>query len=78
MKELEADPSRDVTMIKVDLRLSAFKPIHVHLMKGSYEHFKADKGKGIIKAWWKAAGIAEVVNSTRLSNKNPVTLNPFI
>ena len=47
-------------------------------MKEIYEHFKADKRKGIIKAGWEAAGIVEAVNSTRLSNKNPVTLNPVI
>ena len=78
MKELEADPSRDVTMIKVDLSLSALKPVHANLMKDIYEHFKTDKGKGIIKAGWKAAGIMEAVNSTRLSNKNVVILNPFM
>ena len=42
MKELEADPSRDVTTIKVDLRLSALKPVHANLMKDIYEHFKTN------------------------------------
>ena len=78
MKELEADPSRDVTAIKVDLRVSALKPVHANLMKDIYEHFKTDKCKGIIQAGWKAAGIMEAINSTRLSNKNAVVLNPFM
>ena len=61
MKELEAD--RWVSTIKVNFKALSIKTIHANLMKDIYEHFKTDKGKGIIKAGWKAAGIMEAVNS---------------
>jgi len=35
-KELESDPEKDVTTIKVDLKLSTLKPIHLKLMNGIY------------------------------------------
>ena len=38
--ELESDPEKDVTAIKVDLKLSTLKPIHAKLMNEIYQHFK--------------------------------------
>ena len=37
-KELESDPNKDVTTIKVDLKLSTLKPIHAKLMNEIYQH----------------------------------------
>ena len=58
--------------------LSELKPVHANLMKDIYEQFKTDKGKDINKAGKIVAGIVKAVNSTHLSNKNPVTLSPFM
>ena len=44
---LLADPKRDVTTIKVDLKLSTLKPIHAKTVSKVYEHLKRDKGKQV-------------------------------
>ena len=61
MVELEADPSRDVTTIRVVLRFSALKSIHENLMKEIYEHFKADKGKALSKQGGKQLGLRKLL-----------------
>ena len=43
-----ADPKRDVTTIKVDLKLSKLKAIHAKMVSKVYEHLKSDKGKQVI------------------------------
>ena len=45
---LLADPNRDVTTIKVDLKLSTLKPIHVKTVSKVLEHLKNDKDKEVI------------------------------
>ena len=57
MKELEADPSRDVTTIKV----LSIKTIHANLMKEIYEHFKADKGKALSKQGGNQQGLRKLL-----------------
>ena len=58
------DPEKDVTTIKVDLRLSTLKPLHAKVMTEIYEHFKQD-GRGTILNGWKAAGVNQVVKDAR-------------
>ena len=36
MEALKEGPTRDVTTIKVDLRLSVLKPVHANVMKEAY------------------------------------------
>ena len=73
MKVLKEDPTRDVTTIKVDLRLSVLKALHANVMKEAY-HLK---GKEVIWNGWRAAGITESLRQTREKNENSVNLNPF-
>ena len=77
MEALKNDPSRDVTSIKVDLRLSTLKPRHTGVMRDVYKYLRSEKGKEIIKAAWKAAGINEALKTARETNKNNIELNPF-
>ena len=43
-----ADPKRDVTPIKKDLKLSKLKVIHAKMVSKVYVHLKSDKGKQVI------------------------------
>ena len=43
-----ADPKRDVTTIKVDLKLSKLKAIHAKMVSKVYEHLQSDKCKQVI------------------------------
>ena len=73
-KELQVDPEKDVTTIKVDLRLSTLKPLHVKVMAEIYEHFKQD-GRGTILNGWKAAGVNQAVKDAR--SGIVLDFNPF-
>ena len=48
MEAFKDDPTRDVTTIKTDLRLSVFKLLHVNVMKEEYQFFESSKGKEVI------------------------------
>ena len=48
LKALKEDPTRDVTTMKVDLRLSALKPLHADVMKEAEQFFEFLKGKEVI------------------------------
>ena len=61
MEALTNDPDRDVTPIRVDLRLSTLKPRHAEVMTDMYQHLKSEKRKEIIKAGWRAAGITNIL-----------------
>ena len=43
-----ADPKRDVTPIKKDLKLSKLKVIHAKTVSKVYVHLKSDKGRQVI------------------------------
>ena len=58
---LLGDPKRDVTTIKVDLKLSTLKPIHAKTVSKVDEHLKSDKGKQVILNGFRAAVITEAV-----------------
>ena len=77
MEALQTDPARDVTTVKVDLRLSTLKPHHARVMRDVYNYLRSEKGKDIIKAGWKAAGISDAVKTIRETNRNIIELNPF-
>ena len=77
MEALEIDPDRDVTSINVDLRLSTLKPRHAKVMTDLYHHLQSHKGKEIIKAGWKAAGITDILQNSRRNNGNLIKENPF-
>ena len=77
VEALKEDPTRDVTTIKVDLRLSVSKPLHANVMKEVYPFFESLKGKEVILHGWRATGITESFRKTREKNENSVNLNPF-
>ena len=74
MKELESDPEKDVTTIKVDLKLSTLKPIHAKLMNEIYQHFK-QAGRQTILNGWKSAGVVRAVADAR--SGAVAEFNPF-
>ena len=78
MEALANDPDRDVTTIKVDLRVSTFKSRHAKVMTHVYLHLKSKKGKEIIKAGWRAAGITDILKEALEGNGNTIRLNPFV
>ena len=74
MEAKKEDPTRDVTTIKFNLRLSVLKPLHANVMKEAYQFFESLKGKEVILNGWRAA---ESFRQTREKNENSVNLNPF-
>ena len=64
------DPKRDVTTIKVDLKLSTLKPIHTKTVSKVYRHLKSDKGKQVILNRFRAAGITEAVKKIQENQKS--------
>ena len=62
---LQADTKRDVTTIKVDLKLSTLKPIHAKTISKLYEHLKSDKGKQGISNGFRVPGMMEAVKKMR-------------
>ena len=77
MEARKKNPTRDVTIIKVDLRLSVLRPLHANVMKEVYQFFESLKVKEVILAGWRAAGITESLWQTREENENSVNVNPF-
>ena len=73
-RELEIDPEKDVTTIKVDLTLSTLKPIHAMVMTEIYQHFNKD-GQETILNGWKAAGVVRAVEEGR--SGAVIDFNPF-
>ena len=71
MEALKEDPTREVTAIKVDLRLSVLKLLHANVIKEAHQFLESLKGKEVILNGWRAAGITESLR------QNSVNLNPF-
>ena len=67
---LQADTKRDVTTIKVDLKLFTLKPIHAKTVSNVYEHLKSDKRKQVILNGFRAAGITKAVKKIRENPKS--------
>ena len=68
MEALKTDPDRDGTTLK---------PRHAKVMTDLYHHIQFHKGKEIIKAGWKAAGITDILQNSRRNNENLIKENPF-
>ena len=69
------DHKRDVTTIKVDLKLSTLKPILAKTVSKVNEHLKSDKGKQAILNGFRATGITEAVKKILENPKS--RLNPY-
>ena len=74
-KEMLRDPKRDVTTIEIDLRLSTLKSEHTKVMRKVYKFLQSEKGCHMIKADWRAAGIADVLKEA--SDTGCTSMNPF-
>ena len=74
-KEMLRDPKRDVTTIEIDLRLSTLKSEHAKVMRKVYKFLQSEKGCHMIKADWRAAGIADVLKEA--SDTGCTSMNPF-
>ena len=77
MEALKENSTRDVTTIKVDLRLSVLKLLHTDVMKEAYQVFDSSKIKEVILNGCIAAGITESLRQTCEKNENGVNLNLF-
>ena len=77
MEALKEDPTRYVTTIKVDLRLSVLKPLHANVMKEVYQFFESLKGKEVVLNGRRAERITESLRQSREKNENSVNLNWF-
>ena len=69
------DPKRNLTTMKVDLKLSTLKPMHAKAVSKVYEHSKSDKSKQVTLNGFRAAGIIEVVKEIWENPKSG--LNPY-
>ena len=74
--EMLIDSSRDVTTIKVDLKLSILKPLHLNTLIQIFNYFKASDGKSIIKSGFQATGITNTIANPR--QENTPSLEPYI
>ena len=74
-KEMLRDPKRDLTTIEIDLRLSTLKSEHAKVMRKVYKFLQSEKGCHMIKADWRAAGIADVLKEA--SDTGCTSMNPF-
>ena len=75
-KEMLIDPHRDVTTIKVDLKLSTLKPLHLTTLNKIFNFFKTGDGEAIVKSVFQATGITKVIGKAREGNVLP--LDPYI
>ena len=62
-RELQIDPEKDMTTIKVDLKLSTLKP-NAKVMTKIYHNFKNGERKRIMNSW-KAAGVIGTIQKSR-------------
>ena len=67
---LLVDPKRDVTVMKVDLKLYTLKPIHAETVSKVNKHLNSDNGKQIILNGFRVAGITEAVKKIRENPKS--------
>ena len=73
-RELQIDPEKDMTTIKVDLKLSTLKP-NAKVMTKIYHNFKNEERKGIMNNW-NAAGVIGAIQKGR--SGEVIDFNPFI
>lgn len=75
MQQLLEDPNRDVTTIKVDLKLTTLKPLHLQSLKRICDFFKTVEGHEIIRSGFRFTGITNSVKEAREGAK--LTLDPY-
>ena len=52
IEALKEDPTRGDTTMKVNLRISVFRPLHANVTKETYQFFESLKGKEVILNGW--------------------------
>lgn len=62
------DLSREVTTIKIVLRLSTSNPLHFNTLIQIFNYFKTSDGESIIKSDFQATGITNVAVNPRQGN----------
>ena len=67
------ESSRDVTTIKIDLKLSTLKSIYLNIL---IQIFKTSNGKSVIISGFQATGITNAVVNARQGNIP--SLDPYI
>ena len=72
-RELQIDPEKDMTTIKVDLKLFTLKP-NAKVMTKIYHNFKNEERKRIMNSW-KAAGVIGTIQKGR--SGEVIDFNPF-
>ena len=60
-KEMLIHPSRDVTTITVDLKLSTLKPLHLATLIKIFQFFKSADGRSVIISRFRETVILELV-----------------
>ena len=63
--------------VKVNLRLSAIKLPHVRVLRNTYNYFASYRGREIIPAGLKAAGVTGAIKGTYSQRANILDSNPF-
>ena len=63
--ELLADPKKDVTTIKVDLRLATLKLKHLQTLNKIFKYLKSDDGNKLILSGFRFTRIQETVENAR-------------
>ena len=62
------DSSRGVTTIKIDLKLSTLKPLHLNTLTQIFNYFKTSDEELIIKSSFQATGITNARVNARQGN----------
>ena len=59
---------RDVTTIKIDLKLSTLKPLHLNTLIQIFNYFKTSDGESIIKSGFQATGSTNAIVNDKQGN----------
>ena len=74
--EMLIDSSCDVATIKIDLKLSTLKLLHLNTLIHIFNYFKICDGESIIKSSFQATEITNAIANARQGNKP--SLDPYI
>ena len=58
------------------MKISTLKPIHAMVLMDIYDFLLSEKGKKVVLNGWKAAGITEALEHSRMQG-NVSSLDPF-
>ena len=59
---------RDVTTIKIDLKLSTLKPLHLNTLIQIFHYFKTSDGESMIKSSFQTTRITNAIATARQGN----------